>query len=157
MTKGKAEAKAGHQDPPPKASASSSGAGPGAAATSSDASGAKNPGPGAAGDASGAKNQCTTGLEQQLLPASKRPRVGDAAEIAKPQLPDEDAPDAGSRVVMKAIIPWVLQELPKAMMRLLKEADTTEMCEREPLAIDSEESEGLTSFKEKWISRQIPS
>ena len=37
------------------------------------------------------------------------------------------------------------------MMHLLKEADTTEMCEREPLAIDSEESEGLTSFKEKWI------
>ena len=150
--KAKAKAKAaGPEDPSPKAaSVSSSGAGPGAAKAKAEAKGSGVLVSATSGDdASGAKDQ-GPGLEQ-LLPASKRPRVADAPEeIAKPQLPDEDAPDAGSRVVMKAIIPWVLQELPKAMMRLLKEADTTEMCEREPLAIDSEEFEGLTSFKEKW-------
>ena len=60
----------------------------------------------------------------------------------------------GSGGVMKMVIPWVLQEFPKAMMRILKEADTTLMCDRRPLAIDTEVVgggiDGMASYKEQW-------
>ena len=59
--------------------------------------------PGSAGTTSGSVQ---AGLGP-LLPAAKRPRLAEPTDVKKPELPDEDATETGSRAVMKAIIPWV--------------------------------------------------
>ena len=100
-----------------------------------------------------AKDMMSDNEFEPIVSAAKRPRLQDAQELTKPNLPEEDNADRACRTVMKAVIPWVLQEFPKAMMRLLKEADVTEMCDREPLAIeakDNDGSDGLASYKERW-------
>ena len=94
------------------------------------------------------------------VPAAKRPRLEPGVELSRPELPaDSNTPEGspGARGIMRAVIPWVLQELPKAMMRILKQADEVDMVDVEPLAIATgiAESSGVavTSYKEKWNPR----
>ena len=69
------------------------------------------------------------GSDELPLPATKRPKLNPATDLGvRPTLPPAEE-HHGSRAVMKKVLPWVMQELPLAIMRITKAADTVPMQE----------------------------
>ncbi len=91
---------------------------------------------------------------EELIPAKKL-NSNVTVEVSTPAVPKPDISESGfapARSVMKKLIPWVNQELPRAIKRINPTSDLTVLATAKPLQIKAADakSEG-SSYKEAWV------